>query len=218
MPVTAMTEPALMDIGINVALNKYYSIESATFALATDPEFLFTPRFQNELLIASGRQPLHHNMLNQEFSTKGTEIANNDDYSTDSSRSLGGRKRIRANVTRPAVPTVHTLPNRTITIGDDTARDEFYHRKAWVKVLEPKKQSTYPYTKGVQKSPPWWPAVTGPNKIRHKELDHLNKRERIILLMHIMGLILEEVTREPMATWFANREKPKNARKRGFLA
>ncbi|OBT62454.1 hypothetical protein VE03_08600 [Pseudogymnoascus sp. 23342-1-I1] len=158
--------------------------------------------------------------------------ANNDDYSTNSSRSLGGRKRIHANVTRPAVPAVHTLPNRTITIGDDTARDEFYHRclkniqqngckiirKAWVKVLEPKKQSTYLYTKGVQKSPPWWPTVTGPNKIRHKELDHLNKRERIILLMHIMGLILEEVTREPMATWFANREKPKNARKRGFLA
>ncbi|OBT62448.1 hypothetical protein VE03_08599 [Pseudogymnoascus sp. 23342-1-I1] len=72
MPVTAMTEPAPMDIGINVALNKYYGIESAAFALAvirldgqfstfvsndlkTDPEFLFTPRFQNELLIASGR-------------------------------------------------------------------------------------------------------------------------------------------------------------------
>ena len=53
--------------------------------------------------------------------------------------------------------------------------------------------------------------------------------------MHIIGLIvsqdpsgparqrnidvakLEEVTREAMATWFADREKPKNAEKRGFL-
>ncbi|OBT60299.1 hypothetical protein VE03_10272 [Pseudogymnoascus sp. 23342-1-I1] len=60
--------------------------------------------------------------------------------------------------------------------------------------------------------------------------------ERIILLIHIMGLIvdqnpqgpatqrgldvakLEEVTREAMASWFADKEKPKNAGKRGFLA
>lgn len=59
--------------------------------------------------------------------------------------------------------------------------------------------------------------------------------ERIILLMHILGIIvnqdpnsvakhrgidvakLEEVTREAMAMWFADRKKPKNAEKRGFL-
>lgn len=79
---------------------------------------------------------------------------------------------------------------QTITIGDDTARDEVYRLclkkiqqngckiigKAWVKLLEPKKQSTYPYTKGAQKKPPWWPAGTGPNSVRHKEPDHLHKR------------------------------------------
>jgi hypothetical protein len=85
---------------------------------------------------------------------------------------------------------VPTLPTRTIAIGDDAARDKFYRQclknmqqngckvlgKAWVKLLEPKKQSTYPYTKGAQKGTSWWPAMTGPNKIRHKEPDHLHKR------------------------------------------
>ncbi|OBT84793.1 hypothetical protein VE02_06916 [Pseudogymnoascus sp. 03VT05] len=268
MPATLMTKLALMDIGINVTLNKYCGIKSAAFALAvirpdgqistfvsndmkTDPKSLFTLEFQNELLMGSGRQPLRHNMLNCKFSAEGTEMqsqtcnnarcrgqinasfrkhfsapsnsANNDDYSTDSSRSLGGRKRIRANVTRSCGrvgPTAHTLPTRTITIGDDAARDDVYRGclkdmqqngckvlgKAWVKLLKPKKQSTYPYTK-----------------------------ERIILLMHILGLVvnqdsksqarlrgvtvakLKEVTCEAMATWFANREKPKNAEKRPFL-
>ncbi|KFY30587.1 hypothetical protein V493_01814 [Pseudogymnoascus sp. VKM F-4281 (FW-2241)] len=280
-----MAEQAPKNMPINVALNEYCGIESTSFALAvirpdgqistflsddmkTDPKFLFTPEFQNELLVASGRQPLHHNTLSQtcnnahcrrqtnasvrKRSSGPSNNVNDDDYSTDASRSPGGRKRIRANVTRSldrVVPTVPTLPTRTITIGDDAARDEVYRQclkniqqngckiigKAWVKLLEPKKQSTYPYTKGAQKRPPWWPAVTGPNNIRHKEPDHLHKRERIILLMHIIGLIvsqernspaqqrkvdvakLEEVTREAMATWFADREKPKNAEKRGFL-
>ncbi|KAL5346625.1 hypothetical protein ACLOAV_008332 [Pseudogymnoascus australis] len=235
MPATPMSEPAPMDIAINVALNKYCGIESAAFALAvirpdgqistflsddlkTEPNLLFTPEFQNELLMASGREPLHHKMLNREFSAEGTGVQN------------------------------QTCNNaRTITIGDDTARNKVYRLcliklqqngckiigKAWVKLLEPKKQSTYPYTKGAQKRPPWWPAGTGPNSVRHKEPDHLHKRERIILLMHIIGLVvsqdrnspaqqrkvgvakLEEVTREAMATWFA--EKPQNAKKRSFV-
>ena len=87
-----------------------------------------------------------------------------DESSTDSSMSPGARRRLRATGTRRerAVP---TLPTRTIAIGDDTARDEVYRQclkdmqqngckvlgKAWVKLLEPKKQSTYPYTKGAQK-------------------------------------------------------------------
>ncbi|OBT92686.1 hypothetical protein VE01_09686 [Pseudogymnoascus verrucosus] len=172
-----------------------------------------------------------------------------DDDSSDSSMSPGSRKRLRATGTRSRDRAIPTLPTRTISIGDDAARDDVYRQclkdmqqngckvlgKAWVKLLEPKKQSTYPYTKGASKRPPWWPAMTGPNKIRHKEPDHLHKRERIILLMHILGLVvnqdsksqarlrgvtvakLEEVTREAMATWFADREKPKNAEKRGFL-
>jgi hypothetical protein len=174
-----------------------------------------------------------------------------DNDSSDSSFSPGSRKRLRvsATATRSRDQAIPTVTTKAIAIGDDVARDDVYRQclkdmqqngckvlgKAWVKLLEPKKQSTHPYTKGASKRPPWWPAVTGPNKIRHKEPDHLHKRERIILLMHILGLIVnkdpngvavhrgidvakfEEVTYEAMATWFADREKPKNAEKRRFL-
>ncbi|ELR02351.1 hypothetical protein VC83_07779 [Pseudogymnoascus destructans] len=246
----------------------------ATFVsdeVKTDSKFLFTSAFHNEFLVATGRAPSHP-MLKHESDGEASYTQNDlrstrylsqlgpyrkrtpprshnaydDDSSTDSS---GSRKRLRATATRSRERAIPTLPTRTISIGDDAARDDVYRQclkdmqqngckvlgKAWVKLLEPKKQSTYPYTKGASKRPPWWPAMTGPNKIRHKEPDHLHKRERIILLMHILGLIinqdptsvarqrgvdvakLEEVTREAMATWFADREKPKNAEKRGYL-
>ncbi|KFY28420.1 hypothetical protein V493_02936 [Pseudogymnoascus sp. VKM F-4281 (FW-2241)] len=257
MPTPLIPEPAPMDIGINVALEEYCGIESAAFALAvirpdgqistflsddlkTDPKFLFTPEFQNELLMASGRQPLHHNMLNREFGAEGTELPNqirscrnrisypsayDDGYSTDSSMSLGSRKRFRTTTIHSRDRAAPTLLTRTIIIGDDEARDKFYRQcltdiqtngckligKAWVKLLEPKKQSTYPYTKGAPTRPPWWPAVTGSNNIRHKEPDHLHMgaQQRKIDVAK-----LDEVTRKAMATWFEN---PKNAEKRSFL-
>lgn len=122
--------------------------------------------------------------------------AYDDDCSTDSSMSPGSRKRLRATATRSRERAIPTLPTRIISIGDDAARDDVYRQclkdmqqngckvlgKAWVKLLEPKKQSTYPYTKGASKRPPWWPAMTGPNKIRHKEPDHLHKRGILPLL------------------------------------
>ncbi|KAM0786887.1 hypothetical protein ACM66B_002312 [Microbotryomycetes sp. NB124-2] len=49
--------------------------------------------------------------------------------------------------------------------------------KLWVKVIEPEKQSFYPYNRGDAGAPPWWP-----RSIRHKEPDHLYKVERITLL------------------------------------
>jgi hypothetical protein len=42
--------------------------------------------------------------------------------------------------------------------------------KAWIKVMEPKKQTRYPYNKGEHGKPPWWP-----QGVRHKEPDHLMK-------------------------------------------
>lgn len=42
--------------------------------------------------------------------------------------------------------------------------------KAWIKVIEPKKQSNYPYNRGEEKKPVWWPEGA-----RHKEPDHLMK-------------------------------------------
>jgi hypothetical protein len=85
--------------------------------------------------------------------------------------------------------------------------------KAFVKLVEPKKQTHHPYTKGDAKAPPWWPKSTGDNHVRHREPDHLlrpgehtsrvypsslerqkadnNLVERIRLLVHILKMIIE---------------------------
>lgn len=42
--------------------------------------------------------------------------------------------------------------------------------KAWIKIIEPKKQTRCPYNKGEEGKPAWWPAG-----VRHKEPDHLMK-------------------------------------------
>lgn len=51
--------------------------------------------------------------------------------------------------------------------------------KAFVRLVEPKKQTHHPYTKGDEKAPPWWPETTGADGVRHKEPDHLLKRGKL---------------------------------------
>ncbi|KAK9326391.1 hypothetical protein V1517DRAFT_2320 [Lipomyces orientalis] len=53
--------------------------------------------------------------------------------------------------------------------------------KAWIKVIEPKKQSNHPYNKGDEFKPDWWPS-----EARHKEPDHLMKPERLVLLISML--------------------------------
>ena len=48
--------------------------------------------------------------------------------------------------------------------------------KTWIKVLEPRKQTRYPYNKGEESKPDWWPAL-----VRHKEPDHLMKQGEELL-------------------------------------
>lgn len=55
--------------------------------------------------------------------------------------------------------------------------------KAWIKVIEPKKQSNFPYNRGEESKPSWWPAGA-----RHKEPDHLMKPGRLLLYRHNVGL------------------------------
>lgn len=43
--------------------------------------------------------------------------------------------------------------------------------KAWIKVIEPKKQNKFPYNKGDSFKPEWWP-----EGVRHREPDHLHKQ------------------------------------------
>lgn len=88
------------------------------------------------------------------------------------------------------------VPNTsTITLATREAVDEFLEAKfgqiqqnccktvakAWIKVIEPKKQNKFPYNKGESAKPEWWPS-----DVRHKEPDHLMKHERLKLLMTIL--------------------------------
>ena len=82
-----------------------------------------------------------------------------------------------------------TPNNRQLVIGDGVEVERFFslrfkdmHQssckviaKAFVKLLEPKKQAHYPYAKGDTNAPPWWPDTKGANAVRHKEPDHLLK-------------------------------------------
>ncbi|KAI1102248.1 hypothetical protein F4804DRAFT_273908 [Jackrogersella minutella] len=141
-----------------------------------------------------------------------------------------------------------------IKICDDKAIWQFYEErfksiqqnackliaKAWVKAVEPKKQSTHPYTGKDEKAPDWWPKPWGTadeHRVRHKEPDHLYKKERVYLLIHILRLIvepnhkqhpsvqklylnvskLEEVTNEALSSFFTDKENPSNMAKRPFL-
>ncbi|KAF6836946.1 hypothetical protein CMUS01_05212 [Colletotrichum musicola] len=141
-----------------------------------------------------------------------------------------------------------------LRIGNDKDVWEFYEQrfkncqqtackliaKAWVKVVEPKKQTNHPYTGQDEKAPDWWPKPWGPTKeekVRHKEPDHLYKRERVHLLCHILRMIveppekqhpsilkmnlnvqkLEDATTEAMSAFFSDKENKANAKKKPYL-
>ncbi|KAF4472314.1 hypothetical protein FALBO_786 [Fusarium albosuccineum] len=168
-----------------------------------------------------------------------------------------GRKRPRARHPindEDEVPMAVSTTRKGIKIGSSDDVWNFYEQrfkncqqtackliaKAWVKAVEPKKQSTHPYTGSDEKAPDWWPKPWGPtkeDKVRHKEPDHLYKRERVHLLNHILRMIvepnnkqhpdiqklnlnvkkLEEITIEALSGFFADKENPANARKRPYL-
>lgn len=67
--------------------------------------------------------------------------------------------------------------------------------KEWIKVIEPKKQTRYPYNKGEEAKPSWWP-----KDVRHKEPDHLMKPERHTLLLAMLRLNQARIARLQLAT------------------
>ncbi|UZJ51066.1 hypothetical protein CBS101457_000386 [Exobasidium rhododendri] len=67
--------------------------------------------------------------------------------------------------------------------------------KAWIKIIEPKKQTRCPYNKGEEGKPKWWP-----EGVRHKEPDHLMKPERHALLLTILRSPDIQVARLQLAT------------------
>ncbi|KAI0128476.1 hypothetical protein BJ170DRAFT_330790 [Xylariales sp. AK1849] len=143
---------------------------------------------------------------------------------------------------------------KSIAINDKEGLENFYEQrfkqcqqtackliaKAWIKAVEPKKQSTHPYTGADEKAPDWWPQRWGDGndeRVRHKEPDHLYKRERVYLLNHILGMIvepnekqhkdirklnltvgkLEEITTEALSSFFADNANPGNRQKKPYL-
>lgn len=148
---------------------------------------------------------------------------------------------------------VPSRKTQTLQIGDSAQVEEFYKTrfkdmqqtacktigKAFVKLVEPKKQTHHPYTKGDTSAPSWWPTnkLDIDHYVRHKEPDHLYKKERILLLVHILRMIvrpyhlqhpsvqkaaldiqkLDEFTTETMGTWFGDNDHPENRKKKAFL-
>lgn len=100
-------------------------------------------------------------------------------------------------------PPMHTLTLQTADV------DEYYTTrfsalqqatcklvvKAWIKVIEPKKQMKFPYNKGEDLKPAWWP-----EGVRHREPDHLSKTERLTLLASIVRSPLISVARLELST------------------
>ncbi|CCU76031.1 hypothetical protein BGHDH14_bgh05952 [Blumeria hordei DH14] len=176
---------------------------------------------------------------------------------SDDGQSPRSRKRARVQMRRQylgSVESAATTPapkTQPLTIGNDADVESFYFirfkdmqqssckvmGKAFVKLVEPKKQTHHPYTGGNDKAPSWWPATKGDNAVRHKEPDHLLKPERINLLVHILKMIiepserqnptvrklglnvrkLEETTMEVMSNWFNDKDHPENLQKRKYL-
>ncbi|PWY99650.1 hypothetical protein BCV70DRAFT_147114, partial [Testicularia cyperi] len=107
-----------------------------------------------------------------------------------------------------------SVPNQNstsfeITLANEAARTAFLElrfgqlqqgvcktvAKAWIKIIEPKKQTRCPYNKGEEGKPDWWPSG-----VRHKEPDHLMKPERHALLLTILRSPKIQVARLQLAT------------------
>jgi len=87
--------------------------------------------------------------------------------------------------------TVQSQKYQQLVIGDEEEVEKFYCQrfrdmqqssckvigKAFVKLVEPKKQTHYPYTKGEAQAPSWWPLD---KKVRHREPDHLLKPGKML--------------------------------------
>lgn len=102
------------------------------------------------------------------------------------------------------IPVSHT---RQLKISDGGEVTDFYGQrfkdlqqsackvvaKAFVKIIEPKKQTNHPYTGGRAKAPAWWPLPSkegGKDGVRHREPDHLLKPGPLIILPANRGKML----------------------------
>ncbi|KAL6232179.1 hypothetical protein BDW75DRAFT_243225 [Aspergillus navahoensis] len=131
-------------------------------------------------------------------------------FSPKSSISLpldGSRKRKRTSHEYVLPMSITSYPRTMLPIGNKSVLRSYYEKafeclqqtncrilaKAYIKVVEPRKQVNYPYNghklvAGIPQQfdpeetrPLWWPVG-----VTHREPDHLRKPERILLLIHIL--------------------------------
>ncbi|KFA70924.1 hypothetical protein S40288_10187 [Stachybotrys chartarum IBT 40288] len=130
----------------------------------------------------------------------------------DSVRCRRKRRRAHDVKTEKLDPLVTVTSRKGIKVADLRATRAFYEArftkcqqevckevvKEWIKAIEPKKQSSHPYTQGEKTVPDWWPKETypGQDKVRHKEPDHIFRAERITLLTHILRLAMEPYSKQ----------------------
>ncbi|KAI0388396.1 hypothetical protein F5Y17DRAFT_474939 [Xylariaceae sp. FL0594] len=173
-----------------------------------------------------------------------------DDTSKADGSSITSRKRDAAGSPRmsslPRNPRISVPPKRGIAIGDDKAVYAFYDErlrlclqsacktiaKAWVKALEPRKQSKYPYTRGLDSAPEWWPrtysqdATPGTRSpVQGWLLTHILRlvaeppatQHESVLRANMDLVKLEAVTFEALLVWFSDQNTPNNLKKKPIL-
>lgn len=141
-----------------------------------------------------------------------------------------GRKRLRGSQAKtperkPSMP--QSMRMRSLRIGDTAEVTKFYEgrfrdiqqaackiiAKAFIKVVEPRKQTNFPYTGGVDRAPAWWPTearVGAPHGVKHKEPDHLLKPgNSMFKLNRLLTLI-------PCSTYYTSRSYPKACSYEGY--
>lgn len=112
--------------------------------------------------------------------------------SGSSKRTKRGHNRRGRDHSSDDTPVATSRRTRELEIGNSKDVKDFYTTrfkdmqqtacktigKAFVKLVEPKKQTHHPYTKGDALAPPWWPSDKhlGEEYVRHKEPDHLYKK------------------------------------------
>lgn len=118
-----------------------------------------------------------------------------DDDDDDEGIIQKGRKRLRGaqdDDDDKAAVMAHSTRTRELRIADTEEVTKFFEgrfrdlqqaackiiAKAFVKVVEPRKQTNFPYTGGADRAPLWWPPMPVEGQtggVKHKEPDHLLK-------------------------------------------
>lgn len=181
--------------------------------LSSSKQFLSSPPQEQVVSLspASLTSALGHELQTycpgaQQHSSSGGHKRRYDQQQSRSDDADSERKKVRGlqysldnNDTPVPAPVINA---NQLTIGNEAEVKAFYNTrfndmqqsscnvigKAFVSLVEPKKQSYYPYSKG--KAPPWWPKTTGEQCVRHKEPDHLLKSGNYPPSLFLKSIIL----------------------------